>query len=379
MSLIQRILIISAAILLVAAIIVGSVSMVLDGIRARETARRAALAEPYEIERTRLERELSVFDTMLAQPIPGGATLTVVLLGADVSVYTNVKAVIDEVNEVMMKDAEMLGGSLDEPLEGEEGEESEESEEVIDMPHPLSATVCLSLDELPDLPGKITTAQLTELISLGWATAVYVDADTVEELDGYLTAMEAEYAARGIPWCDTVCFDKFIYTTDLDPVLKAHSISNVIDTVDEGEDIISQDLDSELWRVKADGWSLSKSKGSAMDNYTSLVSASGASAFLIEPWDGPSREGPTHYRPHDDDKAILNMFTTFSESVVNGEMYVDSVDSARDRYAVYYEDFTLRKHIYEPERQAIIERLEVLHGIINGIYNGDIRDEEDIV
>lgn len=378
MPIVQRILIILVAVLLIAAIVVGSVSMVLDRVRVNEMERRAALADPYEIERTRLERELSVFDTVLAQPIPGGATLTVAILGADISAYTNIKAAIDEVNETMQRDADLIDGVIDDtPEDSSEEEESEESES--NAPHLITATVCLSPDELPDLPGKMTTEQLSELLSLGWKTAIRIKADDVPNLDEYLTAMEAEYASRGIAWCDTVCFDKFVYKTELDPVLKAHSISNIIDTVDEGEDLISQDLESDLWRVKADGWSLSKSKGSAMDNYNALVSSSGASVFLIEAWDGPSRESPTHYRPYDDDRSIINMFTTFSESIVNGDLYVDSVASARVRYADYSETLALRKQFYEPERQATLERLETLRAIIDGIYNGSIRDEEDIV
>lgn len=367
----QRILVMVSLIFIVASLLLGTVFGAITAAKNAENERKRELALPYEIERISLERELVAFEAMLSGPIPNGSTLTTVIIGADAEIYTNILPLYRDANAIIKSDFEAANGIT----YGENGEPivplDEDGEDALPEPPKMIATVCLSPEDLPGMEGKMTRAQLGELLAEGWTTAVYVTADDALRLDEYLTEMRAAYAELELEWTDSAVFACRAYDAQLSPILASHEITNSVDTVYEGEGILSTDLDSDIWCVKADGWSLSEAKGSAIDNFNTLTSSSGAMVFLIEVWHGAKREGPTHLIPYTKDEASLGrMLKKFGESVTLGELAVDTLSSAKQRYSAYYEIYTTRKEIYEPRYQEVSARLREVKDVLHEIYAG---------
>ena len=361
-----------------AAAAVGTVYAVSRISESREMARRSSLAEPYELERLRVERELANFEAMLKDPMTGGATLTIMMLGADVEIYENVWPIFRDVNEMLNPtpdtDAE---GEEAEPEAQTEGEQTEQEEPVVQ--HPMTATLCFSRDNMPGMEGMMSLEQYAELRDHGWTTAVFVALADTDILDEYLTDMSYRYEALGIEWTDTVYFERSVYTTaydedmqtnPYDAILKKHGITTVVDQVDEGEDILSDNPDTDIWCVKADGWSLSKNKGSAVDNYNKLLEYKGAMVFAVKMWEA-SREGPTHFIPGFSDEAFKRMIVKFSESVAVDKLDITSASVAKESYTNYITEYRLRVEEYEPRRQELKIRLAELVELLDAIYSGE--------
>lgn len=372
-----------------ASIAVGTVYAVGRISESREISRRRALAAPYELERLRVERELANFEAMLKDPMTGGATLTIALLGADVEIYENVWPIFREMNEMMNPAPETDGEGEDNPEgtpednpednpEAQTEEESETDEPAVPEKR-MTATLCLSRDNMPGMENMMSLEQYAELRDNGWVTAVFIAQTDTDLLDEYLTDMSYRYEALGLEWTDTVYFERSVYSTaydhtmqtnPYDPILKKHGITSVIDQVDEGEDILSNNPDVDIWCVKADGWSLSASKGSAVDNYNKLLEYKGAMVFAVQMWEA-SREGPTHFIPHFSDEAFKRMLVKFSESVVTDKLEITSASVAKESYTDYITEYKLRVEEYEPKRQELKIRLAELVDLLDKIYSGE--------
>ena len=351
------------AVFLTVSAVIGT-SYIIKTVRTeRDNERRRTEAAPYELERAKIERELASFDAMINRLSKGGATMTPIIIGADEAIYTNIYTIFTEVNADLLADAVSAGGGSGE----------------ITAPS-ISATVCLTADELPGGEGMMSIEQLGELIEAGWTVAVYASSEDARNLGAFLSDMRLRFDELGIEWTDTVCFECGIYGMAYDPneienaydaTLKAHGITTAIDIVNEGLEILSQDTDSDIWRVKADGWSLSDSKGSAVDNYHRLLNHRGAMAFVIEVWHGANREGPTHFLPDDSDESMKRMFVKFSESVAAGELVVGHASGGKQHYEDYLENYTLAKEFYRPQREALAARLGEVKQKLYEIYHGE--------
>lgn len=375
----RPICIILLILLLLAATVLGTVYSVNHVKNTREYARRRALAEPYELERNRLERDLANFEAMLKDPMTGGATLTIMLLGADAEVYENVWPIFRDMNERLnpTEDVTEPDAGVAE-AQDDTGEEEISPEEQVPAKR-LTATLCLSRDNMPGMEQMMTLEQYAELRDNGWTTAVYIAQSDTDDLDAYLTDMRCRYEGFGLEWTDTVFFERSIYTnaydhamnTNLyDDILAAHGITTVADRVDEGEDILSQDTSYDIFCVKADGWSLAATKGSAVENYNKLLENKGAMVFAVEIWD-VSREGPTHFIPGFSDEPFRRMLTKFCESVENGKLDIAPASTAKENYSEYIIEYELRVEIYEPKRQEIKARLAEVVEILDKIYSGE--------
>lgn len=375
--------IILLVVLLLAAATLGTVYAVQHVRDTREDARRRALAEPYELERNRLERDLANFEDMLKDPITGGATLTIVLLGADTEIYENVWPIFKEMNERLNPTEEPADPDAEpEEVEPEAQDDSgeEQTPDGEEIPEKrLTATLCLSRDKMPGMEQMMTLEQYAELRDNGWTTAVYIAQTDIDDLDAYLADMRCRYEGLGLEWTDTVFFESSIYTnaynqvmnTNLyDEILAAHGITTVADCVDEGEDILSQDTSHDIFCVKADGWSLSATKGSAVDNYNKLLEYKGAMVFAVEIWD-VSREGPTHFIPGYSDESFRRMLTKFCESVEDGKLDIAPASTAKENYVEFITEYELRVEIYEPKRQELKVRLAEVVDILDKIYSGE--------
>lgn len=351
-----------------ASAVIGTLYAVNSYFSDKEMNRRRELAAPYELERMRLYHELEHFDANIRAATLGGTTLTIMLKGADVEIYDNVWPIFREMNEAMNA-----------PPEGEEPPQTEEP--VEDLWH-ISATVCFTEDELPGMDGMLSAEQLGELLADGWSTAVFVTQNNADDLDSYLTAMEQRYAELGLEWTDTVCFEREVYDVAFDQnmeynrfdeTLIAHGITTAIDAVDEGEDILSRNLEHGIWHVKADGWSLAQSKGSAIANYTQLLEHRGAMTFIVEIWHGANREGPTHFIPHFSDAHFKSMMVRLCESVVVDRLSVSAASGGKARYQDFIDRYEDRLIYNEPNRQVLINRLTEVKAILRDIYTGNYK------
>ena len=368
----RRIFVVSLAIFILVSLLLGAVWSIVASVKAAANAKRRAQAEPLEMERVALECRLVELEKRLSEKVNTGSTLATIYIGADKAIYENVWPVYVEMNELLtvyMTEGEKPEESEEEE-ETEEEEPTEEEEELPEIEIPrMTGTICLSPTELPGQAGKLTMDQLGAILDDGWVTAVFVPTDDMERLDEYLGEMRAHFDSLGLAWTDTVVFDCRSYVPETTPILEAHGISCAVNWVEEGDDILSDDLDGDIWQVKADGWSLSKSKGSAIDNYNTLVSSAGGMAFLFEIWHGANREGPTHFQPYTADSSLKRMLEKFVESIALGEMRVDSASSAYGCYKTYYDELTLRKEMLEPEREKIVKRLVEIRAELEEIYS----------
>lgn len=370
LSFFKKIALVAAASIVTVALVLMVVFSAVSAANEREHERIQELAKPLELERTLLEAEIADLTRKISDMAKSGATLATVILDINEGVYTSIYPIFEGVNERMAKEIAIQNGEYDEDASEEESRALKEKLEL----HRAAATVCLSLRELPDMEGNVTEEQLQEMLDSGWSTAIYVNAADAARLDSYLSDMEAAYDRLGIERTDTLCFSIGVYTTAMDSILASHGISCVITTVHEGENILSRDLESDVWCVKADGWS--GRSGSAVAAYNDLLSSHGASAFLISTIDGYHRYDAADFRVGVDDSSLERMLDLFSDDIVKGDMYVDSAMSARERYAIYLADCEYYESYYRPPLEAAEARLAEVNVKLHELYYGSGKEEE---
>lgn len=340
-------------------------------LKERELEKIRKEAEPLEAELRRLEREVDELEIYIESLAGTGATMATVIIGADASTYTEIYPVFTAVNDRIAKAVlEKLG-----VVEEDNGDEGDVPDAPTELPpdfidYRMAGTVAFSREELPGGEGKLTPEQLEELMQEGWTTAIYLNRAAAEDLDAYLTYMEGEYDRLGIPRTSTVCFDIGLYLPKYEEILLAHGIECFIETLDEGSNILSTDLDATLWRVRADGWS--GRDGSAVAAYRDLLRSNGASAFIIRPRHTQHRESADDYRIGVDYLYLENMLDTFLPDIVAGDICVASALSAKVRYSEYLVRLELYEETYHGELVPLLQRIEDIKAKLNELYYGNI-------
>ena len=353
----------AAVMLLLAAVLFSAVGC---DQAAKEAERIREEAAPLEVERDRLKRELSDLERTISNLARSGATLSTVITGVDSAVYSVIYPVYKRVNlKIEQHFARQYGTTIPDSSGNWEIEPDPDREA---LKHLMTATVCLSADELPGLEGKMNMEQLEELLDAGWSTAIYVTHKEAWRLDAYLTEMEEKQMALGLEPARIVCFEEAVYLMSYDEILLEHGVVCAINTVDEGGALLSHDLTTDVWRVKADGWS--GKSNTAMEAYTDLRQSHGASVFLLTVVEGDHRNGPADFRDSIDAPALERMLEYFFEDVIASAVYVASPDTAKARYATYLEDYAKYKLVYEPEVAPLEARLAEIEARLYEIYYG---------
>ena len=354
------IIIITASILLS----VGGIGIgvaVSDSLRRAETERIFTEAAPLELERQRLEREIKSFNRLIEEPIPGGATLTVVATNLREEVYTELFAILEEASDRLLHPEEEEG---DEPTVQPDQPEDGEPEQ-----RPFVGTLVISPSQLPGTEGNITREQFDEMLEAGWTTALSVSSAQIYSLDSYLSTAYSRFTALGIEMPKTAYFGDASYSEECDETLKRYGISTVMHTNYEDYEIVTNDASSDMWRVTAIGWSGVKgSITSATDTYDMLLVKRGAVAFTLEIW-YDNRLNASHYVPVDSTSSFTNMINIFGEKVASGDLFIQDAPSGKEQYAAYLEQYDFATEKYEPQLNAMLDRLAEIKAELDRIYN----------
>lgn len=353
-------------IIIIAASIVLSVGgigigvAVSDALAREETERIFVEAAPLELERQRLEREIKNFNRLIEEPIPGGATLSIVATNLREEVYTELFAILEEASERLLHPEEEEG---DEPTEQPEDGEPEQ--------RPFVGTLVISPSQLPGTEGNITREQFDEMLLAGWSTALSVTSSQIYGLEGYLSTAYSRFAELDIDMPKTAYFGDASYSEECDEVLKRFGISTVMHTNYEDYEIVTNDASSDMWRVTAIGWSGVKgSITSATDTYDMLLVKRGAVAFTLEIW-YDNRANASHYVPVDSTSSFTNMINIFGEKVTSGDLFIQDAPSGKEQYAAYLEQYAFATEKYEPQLKAMLDRLAEVKTELDRIYNGN--------
>ncbi|MBR7116678.1 MAG: hypothetical protein IKC87_03120 [Clostridia bacterium] len=335
------IIIIVASVLVVSMITIAavySVGAALEHERYREMLERVT---PLEDERRDLTLYLENMEKKLSEPIPGGATMTISLLDLNEEMYSLLYP--------MFLDA----GDFREPDENT-------GKRV------MTATLCLSPEELPGLEGNMTRDEFDEMISAGFSSAVFVNQSSAGNLFGYLYSFRKTLAQMSIDMPSVAYFSTDLYSPELhDATLLEFGIDAVIHEENDTENLIGQDLDSDIWRIGAVGWS--GAQGSSLNAFNALLIANGGLSFGVA-IHYASRQFATHFVPGDSEMSFRSMLGTFGSSVEAGELHVDGAIEGRENYRNYLELYALAMKDFEPERLKMLARIDEIDAALDAVY-----------
>ena len=131
------------------------------------------------------------------------------------------------------------------------------------------------------------------------------------------------------------------------------------------ENLLGQDLDSDIWRISAVGWS--GAQGSSLNAFNALLIANGGLSFGVA-IHYASRQVATHFVPGDSEMSFRSMLGTFGSSIEAGELHVDGALEGRENYKTFLELYELAMRDFEPERLKILARIGEIDASLDAIY-----------
>lgn len=244
---------------------------------------------------------------------------------------------------------------------------AEDTESVSDLPS-LVGVIALSEKELPGLEGKITKAELDEMLSAGWSLALYWDGEG--DLSEYIVAMSALLTPLGIESLpSTMVFREGSYTTDYDSVLQEHGIENAVHHGENDMTLIENTTPDGVWHPGAVAWK----SGMPATILRRSIETDGGYGFLEVSFAPVEEAGYYAYSELKGEEntrlsSFKKMISVIGTSVKNGDVEVLSPDDTRYKIERYYLDGVDIDIEYEKKKASLEAELKEIEKRIDELY-----------
>ncbi len=227
----------------------------------------------------------------------------------------------------------------------------------------LSAILAIRPEQMPGDEGKITKAQLHELINAGWGVAIFwegVDVDegvSLESLDAYLAQMQSALAALELPMTDTVIFDRFTYAADYDTVLTKYGVRFATHYGDGAFPLIDKQTTGAVMHPGIVGWN---TNGYGNMFLISVEKEKGVASFAIEFESGGDLGSYLDLDRNDYMDAFGRMLDAIEKNAANGDVSCIGFAEAYLNRVGYVDAWTRMMDVIGRDLEVIATRISVL-------------------
>ena len=228
----------------------------------------------------------------------------------------------------------------------------------------------LSVDELPGGEGNITLAEYSELIGLGWGSALYWNGEG--ELSDFIAAMSELLSALDIDLPKSLMFKKDTYLSSYDALLSESGIENVIQSGDDDMKIVESTEPLGVWHPGYIGW---RWVGTSTRLKSTIISDGGYALFEIA-FNNAEEYTHTSYFPIEGEvndsnrtRVFQNMMTNFINSIEAGEIEVLNIEDTRAKVEAYYIARAEREAANEIRREQIKDEIQEIERQMTLLYD----------
>ena len=234
----------------------------------------------------------------------------------------------------------------------------------------LIGVMALSVDELPGGEGNITLAEYSELIGLGWGSALYWNGEG--ELSDFIAAMSELLPALDIDLPKSLMFKKDTYLSSYDALLSESGIENVIQSGDDDMKIVESTEPLGVWHPGYIGW---RWVGTSTRLKSTIISDGGYALFEIA-FNNAEEHTHTSYFPIEGEvndsnrtRVFQNMMTNFINSIEAGEIEVLNIEDTRAKVEAYYVARAEREAANEIRREQIKDEIQEIERQMTLLYD----------
>ena len=249
---------------------------------------------------------------------------------------------------------------------GETVSDAETEQTVADLPC-LVGSVALSPSELPGLDGKITMAELDEMIGNGWSVVLFWDGEG--DLGEYIDGMASRLESLGFDLPSTLIFKENTYSPDYDAVLLDHGIENAIHHGENEMPLIENTVPDGVWHPGSVAWK----SGMPATILRRSIETDGGYGFLeisFAPVEDSGYYAYSEYKGEENVRlsSFEKMISVISTSVKNGDVEVLSPDDTRYKVEKYYIDGVDIDIEYEKKKASLEAELKEIEKRIDELY-----------